>query len=319
MWRGGALEAENFSLEQVSDYLGQKECLVWADLCAPDSALLDRLAAELHLDANAVEDAANFHERPKALRYASHLFVGTFAVVDQQAQQFRLSRVSAFVLPNAMITVRLDDSFDIDEVVHRWDDNADLIPCGSRALLHGLLDVVVDGYFDAIEKLDDRVEDIEDALFQDEAAAMKAVQRRTFDLRKDMTHLRRIIMPMREVVNTVMRRLVEYDSDHRMVPYYEDLYDHVVRAAEWTDAMGDMISSIHDTSLSLSDLRMNLVMKKLTGWAAIVAVPTAITGFYGQNVPYPGVDRTWGFWFSTLAIVLIAVALYGVFKRKDWL
>jgi magnesium transporter len=80
-----------------------------------------------------------------------------------------------------------------------------------------------------------------------------------------------------------------------------------------------MITSIFETNMSLSDTRMNLIMKQLTAWAAIIAVPTAITGFYGQNIPYPGFGHHWGFWFSSAAIVLIAGALYLTFKRKDWL
>ena len=80
-----------------------------------------------------------------------------------------------------------------------------------------------------------------------------------------------------------------------------------------------MITSIFETNMSQSDTRMNLIMKKLTGWAAIIAVPTAVTGFYGQNVPYPGFGHHWGFWLSSASILLIALALYVTFKKKDWL
>ncbi len=109
---------------------------------------------------------------------------------------------------------------------------------------------------------------------------------------------------MREVVNTIMRRATSEDSAPELAPYYEDLYDHVLRAAEWTESLRDMITSIFETNMSLSDTRMNVVMKKLTAWAAIIAVPTAVTGFYGQNVPYPGFGREWGVWASVAIIVV---------------
>jgi magnesium transporter len=80
-----------------------------------------------------------------------------------------------------------------------------------------------------------------------------------------------------------------------------------------------MVTTIFETNLSLQDARLNNVMKKLTAWAAIIAVPTAVTGYFGQNVPYPGFGDSTGFWFSTMAILLIGFALYVVFKRKDWL
>mgnify|MGYP001049353702 CR=1 FL=1 len=308
VWRNGTLEKTDFPFEQISHYLAQPDCLVWADLCAPESDCLDQLAQDLNLDRHAVEDAVTEHERPKATRYATHLFVTMSALVDDPAAGVvHSARVSAFSVANGLFTVRLDDRFGMDEVMRRWDDNADLINCGPRALVHGLLDVIVDGYFDAIESLDGRIEACEDVLFEDNAQLAKELQRKMFALRKALVQCRRAILPMREVVNTVMRRATEGNHDVELTPFYEDLYDHVLRAAEWTESLRDMISSVFETSMSLADTRMNMIMKKLTSWAAIIAVPTAITGFYGQNVPYPGFGHTWGFWFSVAAIVLIAV------------
>ena len=320
VWRNGTLEAENFPFEQVSDYLEQPDCLVWADVCAPDHDLLCQLAEELNLDQHAIEDSLGEHERPKATRYATHLFVTTYAIThDPETQELSTSRISAFSLPRGFVTVRLDDGFDMDAVVQRWDDNSDLMKFGPRALGHGLLDEIVDGYFEAVESLDDEIEEIEQILFDDNPKVAHELQRRTFALRKSLVQARRAILPMREVVNTVMRRVSEDDHNGELAPYYEDLYDHVLRAAEWTESLRDIITSIFETNLSLADARMNAVMKKLTAWAAIIAVPTAITGYFGQNVPYPGFAKAWGFELSVAAIVLIAGALWVLFKRKDWL
>jgi magnesium transporter len=146
------------------------------------------------------------------------------------------------------------------------------------------------------------------------------VSRRSFETRQSLLHVRRAILPMREVVNTVMRRATT-DDPHgaELAPYFEDLYDHVLRAAEWSDSLRDTISSIFETNMSLADTRMNMIMKKLTSWAAIIAVPTAVTGYFGQNVPYPGFGHASGFWLSISMIIVIALALYLLFKRKDWL
>jgi magnesium transporter len=316
-WRNGTLVKEDFPIEQVSDYLADSDCLVWADISHPDAATLETLADELSLDHHAVEDAIEFHERPKATRYSTHTFIATSALHLDDDCELHLSRLSAFVMKRGLVTVRLDDAFDMDEVVRRWDENRDLIRFGPKALVHGLLDVVVDGYFDAIGALDDQIEDVEDVLFDDAMAANRQVQRQTFTLRKALVRARRAVLPMREVVNTVSRGAAE--SAAELIPYYEDLYDHVLRAAEWTESLRDMVSSVFETNLSLSDIRMNTIMKKLTSWAAIIAVPTAITGYFGQNVPYPGFGDHWGFWLSTVAIFLIAFALYLTFRRKDWL
>jgi magnesium transporter len=320
VWRNGALEAENFPFEQVSDYLAEPDCLVWADLVRPDADTLRQLAEELSLDQHAVEDAVAYRERPKATRYSTHLFMTAYVVSpDARTGEVDIGRVSAFSTKRGFVTVRLDDALDMDAVVERWDDNSDLIKYGPRTLMHGLLDEIIDRYFDAVQALDDQVERIEDILFDENVKLAKEVSRSTFRLRRALVEARRAILPMREVVNTIARRVTSEDQAPELAPYYDDLYDHVLRAAEWTESVRDMITSIFETNMSLADTRMNVIMKKLTSWAAIIAVPTAITGFYGQNVPYPGFEKTWGVWFSIVAILLIAGALYVTFRRKDWL
>lgn len=231
---------------------------------------------------------------------------------------FSLERVSAFVLPRGLVTVRHGDGFDMAPVVQRWDDDADLLRHGVGALVHGLLDTVVDGHFEAVQSLDDAMEDLEEGLF-DQEARTTLVQRRTYQLRKDLVALRRVALPMRDLVNTVLRHRRDTESTPELDASYDDLYDHVLRVAEWTESLRDMVSTIFETNLSLQDQRLNTVMKKLTSWAAIIAVPTAITGYFGQNVPYPGFSKESGFYASLVLIVVIAGALYVGFRRRNWL
>jgi len=105
----------------------------------------------------------------------------------------------------------------------------------------------------------------------------------------------------------------------KMHPYYQDLYDHVLRVTEWSDSLRDLANSILETNLTIQGNRMNVVTKKVSGWAAIVAVPTLITGFYGMNVPYPGFDKKLGFLISAILMLASAGVLYLVFKRRDWI
>jgi magnesium transporter len=318
VWRKGVLEAENFPLSAVSDYLGQDDCVVWADVCMPDEAVVREVAAELGLDPLAVEDAVSRRERPKADRYASHLYVNTYAVdLDPTTHRLRTAEIGTFVLPRALVTVRQDAWFDADRFVRRWDDNPDLMRHGVSALLHGLLDVVVDSHFEAVEVLDDQIEALEDQLFEDRPVS-REMQQATYTLRKSLVQLRRVVLPTREVVNTILRRDLHL-VEPAMAPYYQDVYDHVLRAAEWTESLRDLVSTIFETSLSLSDARLNNVVKKLSAWAAIIAVPTAVTGFYGQNVPYPGSEQHSGFIVSTLVTVLLALAFYIGFRKRGWL
>ena len=228
-----------------------------------------------------------------------------------------MRRISAFVLPQGLITVRLSSDFDVAEVTRRWDEIGDQ-RYGVGALVHGLLDVVVDSHFAAVEALDDCIEAIEDELF-DGGSRKGSFQRRTFQMRRDLVNLRRVALPMREVVNAIQHHRLHGHDTGDLDPLYADLYDHVLRVSEWTESLRDMITTVFETNLSLQDARLNTVMKKLTGWAAIIAVPTAITGFYGQNVPYPGFGTTAGFLVSTSVILVLMVMLYVIFRRRDWL
>ena len=123
---------------------------------------------------------------------------------------------------------------------------------------------------------------------------------------------------MREVVNTLMRRDIGL-VPAEMTPYYQDVYDHVLRASEWTESLRDLVSTIVETNLTIQGNRLNVITKKVTSWAAIIAVPTAVTGFYGQNVPYPGFARHSGFVVSTILIVALSGGLYLAFRRRGWL
>ncbi|PZS33176.1 MAG: magnesium transporter [Pseudonocardiales bacterium] len=317
-YRNGVLVDEGFPVADVSEHLEDPDTLVWADVCAPDREDLRLIADELGLHPLAVEDAEDRGQRPKLDRYADHSFLSAYAVrFDQDSGELVTSEVGAFLTARALVTVRQDDTFDIDAVLSRWDSAGDLAKNGVAFLVHGLVDYIVDGHFAAVSSLDDGIEALEDDLFLP-SMDQQTLQRRSFELRKTLVLLRRVVLPMREVVNTLMRRDLQL-VDGEMGPYFQDVYDHVLRATEWTESLRDLVTSILETNLTIQGNRLNIITKKVTSWAAIIAVPTAVTGFYGQNVPYPGFSRESGFYASTVLIIGLSVLLYWLFRRNDWL
>ncbi len=321
VWRRGKPQ-DDFEFSAISDYLVEDDALVWCDIYDPDHATLADLAQELGLNDWAVEDAVAEAERTKAAVYRTHTFFTVYAVAptepsDDSESDIGFHRISAFVLPRGLITVRLSPWYDIDTVSRRFDELGGQ-EYGVGSLVHGLLDVVVDGHFDAVQALDDGIEAIEDDLFENNSPR-GGLQRKSFRLRKELVELRRVVLPMREVVNSIQHRRLDAKTAPELDPLYADLYDHVLRVSEWTESLRDMVTTVFETNLSLQDARLNTVMKKLTGWAAIIAVPTAITGFYGQNVSYPGIETVGGFVTSTAIIVVLVLVLYWMFKRRDWL
>ena len=318
VYRNGVLEEQDFPLAEVSDHLQQSDSIVWVDLCGPTKELLHELAAELGLHELAVEDALSEHQRPKVDYYDDHLFFSCHAVVALRDEgQLQQDEIDAFIGDRWFITVRKDDGFDMAPVIQRWDRSADLAKHGVSFLLYGLLDVVVDGYFDAVEIFDEYYDEISAGIFSD-TPIEPSQQQHWFQMRQALVRFHRLAVPLREAVSGLMRR--EHSTvSSELYPYFQDVYDHVLRVSESTDALRDLVSTIVETNLSLRDYRQNQVMKKVTSWAAIIAVPTLITGYYGMNVPYPGFARDWGVWLSGGLIVFLSAALYAVFKRKDWL
>jgi magnesium transporter len=319
LYRKGVLAEQGFAIEEISDHLSDPDTTVWLDLRDPDHDDLAVLQEEFGLHPVAIEDALVDRERPKIDRYPTHLFLTAYSArLDTDSGSLSTSEIAAFILPRALITIRKDDGLDIGHVVEGWDANPDLAAHGVGYLLYGLLDYIVDGHFESVQSLDDAVEGLEDDLFSPAAAQNIRVQKRSFELRKSLVVLRRVVLPMREVLNTLMRREGSHVHED-LYPYYQDVYDHVLRATEWTESLRDLVTTILETNLTLQGNRLNTISKKVTGWAAIIAVPTLVTGFYGMNVPYPDFGKQAGFVVALVIMLGAAGLLYAVFRRNDWL
>lgn len=318
LYRAGELVSEGFPVADISDHLAEPDTVVWLDLEDPDVDDLQVVVEELGLHPLAVEDAVNDRQRPKVDRYTDHLFLNAYLVsFDAGTGELQTGEIAAFVTSRALVTVRKDPAIELEPLLTVWDESRQNASSGVSFLLHGLLDHVVDGHFAVVQDLDEAIDSLEDLLF-DPAGRSAELQRRSFELRKSLVQLRRVVLPMREVVNTLLRRdLGIVDAD--MAPYYQDVYDHVLRASEWTESLRDLVSTVLETNLTVQGNRLNETVRKLTAYAAILAVTTAVTGFYGQNVPYPGFGETAGFATSIAVLALSVVGLYALFKRKGYL
>jgi magnesium transporter len=314
----GELEAEDFPVADVSEHLAREGTLVWVDLCAPSAEQMSELAVELGLHELAVEDALGRHQRPKLDHYAGHLFLACHSTrLDEDEGVLETTEIDAFISERWLITVRKDDGFDIDTVIRRWDRSEELVAQGVSFLVYGVLDVVVDGYFDTLTLFDEYYDQVSEGLFNERPMELRQ-QHHWFQMRQALVKFHRLVAPMREAVSGLMRREHALVGDD-LYPYFQDVYDHVLRVSESTDALRDLISTLVETNLSVREYRTNQIMKKVTSWAAIIAVPTLITGWYGMNVPFPGSGETSGVISAALVVVLVSGLLYVMFRRRDWL
>jgi len=322
-WQDGSPVDVEVGLASLKQLVDDPARLVWIDLCGVGSSTLEQVGQLLCLDAHTLEDAQAERERPKATRCVGYNFATIYGARlvrgPKTGQRLRLAPISAYALPTCLLTVRQSQQFDMSPVVQRWEQDAKLVGFGVDGLLQGLLDVAVDQHFDVLQGLDDDCEGLIADLFAT-SPNLKDLQQRNFVIRRELASLRRVVPPMRDVVATLMRiGEAEHGWDMELLSYFEDVSDHVLRATEWLDSLRDLVSSIFETNLALNDNRMNQVMKKLAGWAAIIAVPTLITGYFGMNVPYFGFGTTAGFIASSVLIVVAAATLWFVMRSKDWI
>ncbi|MFJ4222122.1 magnesium transporter CorA family protein [Curtobacterium luteum] len=317
-WRNGAAAERDFPVERVSDLVAEPATFVWVDHTDPRPDEFADIEEELGVHALAVEDALERGQRPKLDRYRESLFLVVYDVTGRTDTGELVSHeVKAFVTKRALITIHGSD-VDLSDVEHRLDASADIADHGVPWLMWALLDTVVDHASDVVEDLDQAVSALEDDLFEHGSSSERQIQRRSFVLRKQLGVLRRLVVPTRDSVTSVLHGDAELVVDG-IRPYFRDVQDHLVTIADSVEQLRDAVGSVLDTNLGIASNHQNVVMKKVTGWAAIIAIPTAITGFFGQNVKFPGMSQWSGLFLSLGLIVATSLVLYRVFKSKDWL
>jgi magnesium transporter len=316
LYRNGAVTEEGFDPGRISDLLEEKSALVWLDLEDPSERDLRMLQREFSLHPLAIEDTLQRDQRAKVEAYEDHFFL-VIHPLSLEDGEIVDSEIHVFVGPGFLVTLRYPPAFDMGPVLRHWEKQEALATEGGGALLYALLDEVVDGYFELIERMEDESEEVEEAVFSDEP--VPDLQERMFRLKKRVLLFRRRVMPLREVLDLLGEEVGLVTDTLR--PYYRDVADHVLRVLEFIDNVRDLLTTGLEAHLSQTSNRLNQVMKKLTSWAAIILVPTLIAGIYGMNFirPFPRFGNPSGFWIAVGMMAVSAVVLYWVFKKRDWL
>ncbi|MDQ4005571.1 MAG: magnesium/cobalt transporter CorA [Actinomycetota bacterium] len=315
LYREGAIAEEDFDPSLVSRFLEEQDTLVWLDLEEPSPTELEMLQEEFAIHPLAIEDARHRNQRPKVEAYEGYFFIVLHAL-QLRDDEIEDQEIHVFVGNGYLVTLRYTPAFDLAEVRRRWKQEQELAREGGGYLLHALLDEVVDGYFEAINGFELLAEGVEDVVFGDQAA--EDVQEQVFQLRKRLIAFRRQVMPLREVLD-----LLEENRDvvtKELRPYYRDVADHVIRSLEAVDNLREVLASMLDAHLSRVSTQLNVVMKQVTSWAAIILAPTLVAGIYGMNFRFmPELDWRLGYPFALGLMFLSSFVLYRIFKRRDWL
>jgi magnesium transporter len=288
--------------------------LVWVDVAEPTDAELECLERQLSLHPLAIEDAVKHRQRPKLEHYPSHAFLVAYSG--------DLQEVDFFIGPQWVVTVREHDeqgqAWSADAARHRF-ERSEPATRTVGFLLHTLLDELVDGYFTALEPMEDALEDIEDRIFDEELGGPDTLQQDLFTMRRRLLAFRRTVVPLREAMAALLRGEVQWVEPGALV-HLQDVYDHVLRAVDFLDNQRELLASGVDAHLATIANRQNQVMKQVTSWGAILLVSTLIAGIYGMNFEHmPELGWRFGYPMALGAMLALTIVLYLWFRARDWL
>jgi magnesium transporter len=304
------------ALDDIDQALKRADRFVWIGLHEPDAQLLDKMKQEFGLHDLAVEDARNAHQRPKLEEYGDSLFVvlRTANLVDGRVE---IGETHVFVGQHYLLTIRHGSSPSYAEVRKRCESTPHLLSKGPGFVLYAIMDFVVDHYFPVVDGLEDKLEQIEEEVF--EGTFDRETTQRIYALKRELVAAKRAVSPLVDICNRLVRFDTRFVPDD-VRPYFRDVYDHVIRINETIDSLRELLSTALEAHLSLAAVRQNDVMKQLAAWAAILAVPTAIAGVYGMNFDFMP-ELRWRFGYPVVLAVTTAICatLFWRFKRAGWL
>ncbi len=309
----------NIPPAEMKQALSQPEVMLWVSLENPDDAEMAILSDVFHFHPLAIEDCQSTgYQPPKVDDFGSYIFLIVHAIhPDHNISELETHELNIFLGENYLVTVYKGDALHpIDSVFRNIDRDYRLTQNGSDFLCHAVLDALVDEYMPIIDQMDDEIEWLEDQVLQKPSPRTMA---RIMTLKHSIVSLRRIISPMREVINRLSRDdFPMIDRQSRI--YFRDIYDHLVRIQDLIDTIRDIVSGTMDIYLNSTSLKLNEVMKALTIVSTIFLPLSFLAGVYGMNFTtnYPGYDARYGiqiFWGMCIAV---ALGMLYLFKRRGW-
>jgi magnesium transporter len=290
---------------------------VWIGLKEPTSEEFDSVAKEFHLHELAVEDAIKAHQRPKIEMYEGTLFVVLkTAHYHDDTETVEIGEILLFVGEGFIVTVRHGTATELHDVRIETESRPDLLSCGPGAVLHAIVDRVVDDYEPVLAGIEDDIEELEQEVFSPQRTNPTE---RIYKLKREVLEMHRATAPLQEPLHKLA------SGHHHLIAeeireYFRDVYDHVLRANETVDGFREMLNGILDANAAQVGVRQNDDMRKISAWVAIAAVPTAICAVYGMNFDHmPELHWTFGYPAVMVLIALICFVLYRQFKRVGWL
>ena len=305
-----------YPLEEIHEACRAKGGFAWIGLYEPTEEEFDAVAGEFGLHELAIKDAAKPHQRPKVERYGETFFVVLKAaryLEEKEAVEF--GEIHAFVGPDFVVTMRYGEASELGEAHRRIEDAPDLLRRGPSAVLYTIMSRIVDDYGPVVEGLENDIDEIEVEVF----GGNPGVSRRIYELSREVIQFHQATHPLAGALGRLTGDDT-HDIDPEVRRYLRDLQNRVLRVTEQVEGFRELLANILSVNLAQISIDQNNQVKKISAWAAILVVPTLITGIYGMNFEYMP-EQHWllGYPVSLLLMLSISLILYSAFRRSRWL
>lgn len=305
------------ALPDVHEVLKAHDQFVWIGLHEPTEAVLAQVQEEFGLHDLAVEDAHHAHQRPKVELYGDSVFVVLRTAHVSKEGRIEFGETHFFVGDNFIVTVRHGSGVSYAEVRNRCESTPHLLSKGQGFALYSVMDFIVDRYYPVVHQMEMALEAIEDKIFKEKPSRTTTEQ--IYNLKRELLEVKRAVSPLVDVCNRLMRFEIKFISEDTR-PYFRDVYDHVVRINDMVENTRELLNTALEANFSLISIGQSDVSRKFAGWAAIIAVPTMVAGFYGMNFEnIPEAGWKYGFYAVIFGTVGVCLLLYFLFRRSGWL
>ncbi|MGW4975813.1 magnesium/cobalt transporter CorA [Streptomyces mirabilis] len=311
-------------VETVERIRKSDEGFVWLGLHEPTDQEFAGIADLFDLHPLAVEDAVEAHQRPKLERYGDTLFAvfKTVCYVEHKeltatSEVVNTGEIMVFVGSDFVITVRHGRHGSLGPLREELEADARQLAEGPAAVLHAIADHVVDDYVHVTDSVQEDIDQVEADVFAENGA--RADAGRIYQLKRELLELKRAVVPLARPVQELATRPIRVIAPE-IQAYFRDVSDHLLRVTEQIAAFDELLNSILQAHLAQVTVAQNEDMRKITAWAAVIAVPTMVCGLYGMNFDHmPELHWRFGYPIVIGVITLACLVLYRGFRRNGWL
>ena len=306
---------EGLEPAKVSSLLAEPDAMLWVDIQWESPQEIQWLEQTFRFHPLTIEDCTHGNQRPKVEDYNGYFFavLHSFTLIHPE-KELVTQETHFFVAPTYMVTVRAEASSQLDLVYQRYKNEVALWGRGIDFLFYRVSDALVDSYFPLLDEIENDIDQMEDKILVDPGGD---ILKQLFVLKRDLTFLRKVVSPLRDVFNILVRRDTSLVSEKTAV-YFRDIYDHLTRAVEFINSYRDMVGGALDIYLSTVSNRMNEIIKRLAVVATIFLPLSFLAGFFGMNfqiMPYGNIKL---FILSLSLFIGLPAVMAWWFYRKQW-